>query len=799
MEMRATERAAENYWIFRAREEIYSLEDNLLEGKEEAWRSAAARKGMSPGDVVYFWQGGERERGLYGWGYIVAEPYFDKEVNSFRVPVRYEVRFRRYLKAEDLKKTGRLADLPVFKVGPQQTFLRITAKQAGRLNEVLATLAPDHVLPKAPSVTDTEAQDPDEEVSTQITNDRWTVQDCLGYAEYARAFYHFIADPRTKPPLTISIQAPWGGGKTSLMRMIQRELDPIGYERDLSKAHANVTSQFETPTREVLEEVRQLRSGEPSNLSIDVGESGVAATVWFNAWKYQNTDQVWAGLAEAIIRDITDRLKPVDREKFLLRLHCNRLNLNLIRRRIYDVVFQRVLWFSLKAFAAACICLLFGILVVLALGEISTLRKHLDWLIPSGLFATLSTLVLQTISKLKAVGKEPAKITLSEFVEVPDYSGNLGFIHHVTEDLHRVFDLLPQRDDEAGETHQIPLVVFVDDLDRCSPGKVAEVFEAINLFVAGEFPNCYFVLGMDTEIVAAALEQAHEDMIEHLSDYHQRVPIGWRFMDKFVQLPFVIPPLDEMAVSEYADYLSDSETYEMRREQQQVALADQRAVENMVSQQEGQTTETMIDAVATKFGVSPESADRLVRRAQRLRFIDKGASALRSDSEAIHQLIMSARDVFSSNPRELKRVVNVHRFYYNLWLARRSRTLRVPTTQQLKTWVMFSLAWPEVVRWIHRSCGEWEENCRPRAAHNESVVGRQIASLEELALEKVNESDGKNRPLSLDEWAQRLKTKFRLPGNTSWLQDERLLKFLREVAERPADGRLSAGAGGGFW
>ncbi|MFC7643536.1 P-loop NTPase fold protein [Streptosporangium lutulentum] len=33
-------------------------------------------------------------------------------------------------------------------------------------------------------------------------------------------------------------------------------------------------------------------------------------------------------------------------------------------------------------------------------------------------------------------------------------------------------------------TEERPLVVFVDDLDRCSPGTVAQVIEAINLFLA---------------------------------------------------------------------------------------------------------------------------------------------------------------------------------------------------------------------------------------------------------------------------------------------------------------------------
>ena len=49
-------------------------------------------------------------------------------------------------------------------------------------------------------------------------------------------------------------------------------------------------------------------------------------------------------------------------------------------------------------------------------------------------------------------------------------------------------------------------VIFIDDLDRCFPAKVGQVVEAINLFLAGDLPKCMFVIGMDTELVAAALQ-----------------------------------------------------------------------------------------------------------------------------------------------------------------------------------------------------------------------------------------------------------------------------------------------------
>ncbi len=101
------------------------------------------------------------------------------------------------------------------------------------------------------------------------------------------------------------------------------------------------------------------------------------------------------------------------------------------------------------------------------------------------------------------------------------------------------------------------LVVFVDDLDRCSSGAVAQVIEAINLFLAGEFPNCVFVLAMEPEVVAAHVEVAYRDLAESMPA-HLREDLGWRFLEKIVQLPLRVPLLDEDArLPEYVRALMD--------------------------------------------------------------------------------------------------------------------------------------------------------------------------------------------------------------------------------------------------
>lgn len=655
-------------------------------------------------------------------------------------------------------------------------------------------------------------------ISTHATSDLWTIDDKLGYREYARAIHNFLQDSRTEPPLTISIQAPWGGGKTSLMRMVQMQLDPLGYARSSGATPRSLVDELKATTETILDELGRLTDRDPTDIELDGGKSdgeSKCVSVWFNAWRYQSSDQIWAGLAEAVIRGITDRMEPVEREKFLLRLHIGRVDPGLIRAKVYDVVFRRfigmVRWIVPIAFLG----------VLAAVGLLwNWWNVSSPWPVPAGLSAIVASALGVATAYFKArreVEAEPARINLSDFVDVPDYSGKLGFVHDVTEDLRRVFEILPTvtRD---GEESRLPLVIFIDDLDRCAPPKVAEVFEAINLFVAGEFPNCYIIIGMDTEVVAAALEEAHKSVIGRLPSYARRVPVGWRFMDKFVQLPFVIPPLNDDAISDYAEYLAASEDLDARKVQARAAGDGVRKAEAFIKEalEEGQDDKDILEGAQKYFlvdnGGSPTKAldegarlaERQVEAVKRLRFIDEQAKAFHSDSRKMQELLCGATEEFSNNPRELKRLANVYRFYYNLRLARQSQNQPIPTELQLQDWLKLSLAWPDVVRWLRRSGTELDASS-DSGNGDETAAGYRLSRLEKLAVNPVEYLPGtgnkkpKTRPPGVEDWADALATEFSVPSDTAWLRDERLFSFLRKIANREAAEQLSAGSGKGFW
>ena len=92
-----------------------------------------------------------------------------------------------------------------------------------------------------------------------ILSDQPADRDRLGFAPYARTLAQIVAAPGTRTPLTIGVFGDWGRGKTSLMRMVQRELE-------------------EDPDPEI-----------------------PVRTVWFNAWLYSRERALWRALISRVI------------------------------------------------------------------------------------------------------------------------------------------------------------------------------------------------------------------------------------------------------------------------------------------------------------------------------------------------------------------------------------------------------------------------------------------------------------------------------------------------------------------
>ena len=375
-------------------------------------------------------------------------------------------------------------------------------------------------------------------------------------------------------------------------------------------------------------------------------------------------------------------MDPVERERFWATLNLRRVDGEAVRRRIYTVLVERLL----PLLAAAVLTW------AVAIGAffLAPILPHTD-AIRGVTGATVIAATLGTgaaaLGRRRRFLEESVKGSFAELVRVPDYATGAGYMDAVHEDMRRVLALV------ATDTR--PVVVFVDDLDRCSYESVAKVIEAINLFLAGEFPNCIFVLAMEPDLVAAQIEVAYKDLFEAVArdaPARERGSLGWRFLEKMVQLPLSLPPPEPAQVNELVD--SILQPAGPRAVPTDTAIdADRRRLREA-------SDGNIDDVVATTKRLlheadAPESQASLVRAAE-LEF----AEQFSDQNPDVQALIREQAGTLSRNPREIKRFINVFRFYAFIQVRREVRGLPAPDYRQVAKIAVLAVRWPHLIGYL---------------------------------------------------------------------------------------------------
>jgi len=326
--------------------------------------------------------------------------------------------------------------------------------------------------------------------------------DSLGFAPYVSAVAEFLRHPETPAPLTMSIEGPWGSGKSSFMRQLEAQLKP----------------QFRT--------------------------------VRFNAWRHEKAEELWAAFALHFIKHI----KP---EKRFARWRCD----TRLFWRQFDLasgwpdLVRMFVWFLALVCASITLLTMAIVLGPRALTWFAnatakdSLTQMLErWLGPvlgaGGWFAAAGALTALWQRFLHNV-KSPLEIDLGKYLRRPDYEAKQAFLERFQNDLRDATDVYLE--------DRKKVFVFIDDLDRCELPQAAELMRAINLMLSDSGP-IVFIIGMDREKIAAALAVKHEKLLPYLMteaprrlgddetpDSLQGLFFGYGFIEKFIQIPFAVP------------------------------------------------------------------------------------------------------------------------------------------------------------------------------------------------------------------------------------------------------------------
>ncbi|MDQ1065737.1 P-loop NTPase fold protein [Streptomyces canus] len=394
-----------------------------------------------------------------------------------------------------------------------------------------------------------------------------------------------IAEDGTGPSV-VAIEGPWGSGKSTIMQLIEKEV--IARQQDVIPAPFGRWQRWKNEAHKWLPRLRRRNLPVRSAIRLllsqrrpDANSKGsrwpllhgtpsppaaprTVVTVRFNPWAYQTSDQIWAGLSREIVEASRSAQGTAGRarEAYWLRRNAERLDRHHLRRTVSRRLlspFLRVGVFALVVPVVAQLAkadthytwsghnvnaalLAIGLpLFILFIGLVHTLLRFLLGRAQSFLPGEiLDGPVLSGAFAAPAPGSDSA-------LRDPYYNARSGYLYLVQ---HDISDLL-----EAIWSSGRELIVFIDDLDRCSARATAEVFEAINLFLSGALHSlhrrvepdavpCRFVLGLDSAVVAAHLDRAYSDLASTQGQAgHQDPSWGWTFLRKLIQLPVTLPPI----------------------------------------------------------------------------------------------------------------------------------------------------------------------------------------------------------------------------------------------------------------
>ena len=527
-----------------------------------------------------------------------------------------------------------------------------------------------------------------ESIRNTSVSDQATNNDALGFEPYVIAIAEFLLHQQTQPPLTLSVEGEWGSGKSSFMKMLEEYLRKKG-----------------------------------------------GRTVWFNAWRHDKAESVWAAFALSFIKQISTPKNWRDLPRIIL----GHFKLQLLRFNLEKGLFELIKALPVIIFVICASIAIPFILIIYGVEGINeliraTTSQDVFWSKINSVFKLLFTAVGVTLSGagifagIKSLLRnfqrllQNPKNNLIKYIEAPDYKKQSAFVEEFHEDFAKIVDAYVGND---------RVYVFIDDLDRCEHPKSADLMQAINLMIADD-PSVVFILGMDREKVAASLAVKYENILKYLPSEtteidpdilarrsaNKGLAYGYTFIEKFVQLPFLVPQPSQSDFEHFLIQLATSTPPNLPPAKPRfpffqsfwgkfkLALPWRNNSQKHLTSATSNQTSDLKNLSLDNPSIESEQTEKEKARAsviKRLEAIQVNKSDNR-DSQTVRNVIMMVAPALDYNPRRIKHFINVFRLKVyianetGLFFEERDENdnLLVPslTFEQLGKFTAISLKWP---------------------------------------------------------------------------------------------------------
>ena len=461
-------------------------------------------------------------------------------------------------------------------------------------------------------------------------------------------------------------------GRKSLAKVISNTIDRI-------KSQSQVTTkQIEGPF--IINIHGPWGSGK-TTLSNFIGEELIQkepswVIVKFNAWEYQrlNTPPWWI-LMDLIYRQGYKSLK--GKHKIILKI---------------SEFFWR-LWIRKSNFLIGLI--LFFIFIIISVFFFS--QADLSLSEPDG-----NNKILDFIKGMAGlvgiVGSLITGIILIKNSMIPGSIGNVREFINKTNDPTTQFN---QHFQKLIKKINLPVIVFIDDLDRCKENYVVEFLEGIHTVFKNA--NVFYVITADQRWIYTSYEKTYENFSK-LNDEIGR-PLGYLFMDKIFQLMIPLPKLTPLDQKNYLDYILSNRS-EDRPEKNEMNY----------TLETSEDPNEIIDIINK--GQTNTIQDRILRERAILRLDEKDIQ------KKTEHFLNAFVNYLEPNPRSMIRFVNI----FNIVRAVNILSAKKIDNQKLALWIIVALRWPILARYLQNN-SEKITYIGKRTMDNDRDIPKEIKTL----------------------------------------------------------------------
>jgi photosystem II stability/assembly factor-like uncharacterized protein len=327
--------------------------------------------------------------------------------------------------------------------------------------------------------------------------------DALNLKSIALGLSRFLRNEHTLPPLTIAINGQWGTGKSSLMNLLREDLASYGFR-----------------------------------------------PVWFNAWHHQKEEHLLAALLQVVRLEAVPPWWALSGMGFRARLlghHARRYWVTALLVLAFVAFFAGLEWAHHQGHPSDALYL--SLPNLLKLRFLTNPQGQAD--VPRfGLLVSLLSALSALWKGLTAFGVTPASLltTVTPGKRVKDLDAQISFREKFAVEFQDVTRALGQKR---------PMVIFIDDLDRCRPDNIGDLLEAVNFIVS--LGECFIVMGLARETVERSVGLCFKEVAQEMSDLRpdpnepnpqqaveelskkKRIEFARHYLDKLINIEVPVP------------------------------------------------------------------------------------------------------------------------------------------------------------------------------------------------------------------------------------------------------------------